>query len=127
MAAGGGVRHSEQASFGEGENEVAVELRVAETSAHTGRARHGESFLRIESGCSGLRVTETHELENPTDAVLFVPAAERSEHEPLLHILLPESAGPVTTHLGTFPVGFERTGRSLRFWGPLYPGAQRRE
>jgi len=127
VATHGGVRHSEQVRFGEDENEIAVELQIAETTVYTERARAGESFLRIESGCGSLRVTETHELGNPTDAVLFVPETERDGREPLFEILLPEGAGQITTHLGTFPVGSERQNRLLRFWGPLYPGTQRFE
>ncbi len=93
VATGGGVRHSERVSFAEGENAVAVELQITETSPHMQRARRGGGFLRIESGCNSLRVAETHEFENPTGAVLFVSQAERSKYEPLLDILLPEGAG----------------------------------
>lgn len=122
-----GVRHSEKASFGEGREELRVSLRVAPTTADAGARQLGESFLRIETGCGGLRVTETHELENPTESVLFVPEAERGERDPIFEILLPERAGAVTSHLGMFPVGSERRRRLMRFWGPLYPGTQRLE
>ena len=122
-----GVPYGERVLFAAGERELEIELRVTPPDSETRHARVGESTIRIARGCDGLRVSETHTLSNPTDRVLFVSEAARDDHLPILQHELPDAAGELTTPLGTLPLGLERDGAVLNFWGPLYPGQQQLE
>ena len=122
-----GVHHSERTAFAPGATSASVDVRIARRTAETWRARRGDADVRFERSCSGLRVTETHALTNRTRSVIFVPEAERANAQPLLDLELPAGAGELANPFGTRPAGLERDGRSLRFWGPLYPGEQKLE
>lgn len=121
------VPYGARAVFAEGERELEVTLEVAEPDADTSPARAIERIVRIDAGCEGLFVTETHVLENPTGRALYVPAAARAGREPIFRQELPAAAGEIVTTLGTPPLGLEREAATLRFWGPLYPGRQELE
>lgn len=119
-----GVHHSQRASFEVDAKQLDVDVRIAPTSSATRGARRGESIVRLERSCSGVRVTETHSLSNRTNAVIFVPPPERAGRKPILDLELPENAGEIASPFGATPDGLLREGRRLRFWGPLYPGDQ---
>ena len=122
-----GVHHSQRTSFVEGRDTHEIELRIAPTSANTRRARRGDSEVRVQRSCSGLRVDESHALSNRTRSVLFVPEDQRAEVDPILELELPAEAGALESPFGAEPIGLVREGRRLRFWGPLYPGEQKVE
>ena len=120
-----GVHHSQRAAFAAGDLELNVVVQFAPHSANTAPAQRGDSNVRLERSCSGLRVSETHALANRTHSVLFVPKDARADARPILELELPEGAGELASPLGTSPIGLVREGRRLRFWGPLYPGEQK--
>lgn len=123
----GDVPYGERVSFAPGERETSLEIEVADTDAATHLVRHGPVTVRIDPGCAGFHVSESHELSNPTDRVVYVPEAEREGREPILAVRLPAGAGNLTGSLGMPPPGLVRSGDEVRFWGPVYPGSQELE
>jgi hypothetical protein len=122
-----GVHHSQRSAFAPGEQSLHVELQIAPLSANTAPARRGDSDVRLERSCSGLKVAETHALVNHSRSVLFVPEGARADAQPILELELPEGASELANPFGATPSGLVREGRRLRFWGPLYPGEQKLE
>jgi hypothetical protein len=123
----GDLPYGVRATFSEGQQEIDVVLEVTEHDTDTSQARVGTTTVRIERGCNALHVREAHELFNATDQVIFVPEEQRGGRTPILRARLPVEASELTTPLGTLPIGLERVGHELRFWGPLYPGSQELE
>jgi hypothetical protein len=121
-----GVRAEElpfgvRVGFEPGQTLREVELRVAAPLADASGVERTAARLRIERGCGGLRIAETHELRNPGDRVVFLPAARRAGALPLLALELPAGAGPVSVPFAA--QGLEQAGSRLEFFGPLHPGA----
>jgi hypothetical protein len=113
-----------RATFAPGQKELEVELRIEEPSEDTAAAQTESSTLRIERSCSGLRVTETHQIRNPTQRVLYVSSDRRSEGTPILHAGIPTPATGFQVALGILREGLELGEGGLRYWGPLHPGNQ---
>lgn len=119
------VPYGERVAFeADGPKQIDLAIEVAPTDSDTSRATLGASTVRIDAGCDSLQVSEAHQVTNPTDRVLYVPEAERQGRTPVLVRELPLQAGPLDTALGMLPQGLERDGRTLRYWGPVYPGSQ---
>jgi hypothetical protein len=78
--------------------------------------------VQIDRGCSLLSIHQTHTLHNDSATVIYVPEGDRAERAPLLAVEMPAGASAFETALGNQGVDF--TGRSVRYWGPLYPGEQ---
>ena len=106
--------------FEPGETVHEVELRVAVPLADASGILHPKARLRIERGCGGLRVVETHALRNPSERAVFVPEAQREGAQPLLLLELPPDAGPLSVPFAS--QGIEQDGARVSFWGPLHPG-----
>jgi hypothetical protein len=123
----GGVPFGSRFEFAADEQEHALEIAVTEPSPDASALESGEVTLRLEAGCSDLRVHHTHELYNRSQRVVYVPAELRDQAAPLLELDLPHGASEIETPLGGGGDSFERSGRSLRFWGPVYPGTQQIE
>lgn len=119
-----GVPYGEGFAFEEGRARRVVEVEVPGADRDVSQARLGEAMVRIDRGCDAVRVSHSHPIENPSDAVLVVPPEQRGDAEPVLHLELPLQAGPLTSLHGMTPQGLERDGRTVRFWGPVYPGSQ---
>ena len=109
-----------RAAFAAGETVHEVELRIATPSEDASAALPISARLRIDQGCGGLRMVETHELRNPDERVIFVPEARRAGRTPLLELTLPEGASPISVPFGS--QGLEQDGGRVVFWGPLHPG-----
>ena len=104
--------------------ELEVEVRIAAPTRTPPSARGGESPLRIDRGCERLRVTEIHELRNPTDRVLYVRAAERAGREPLFAPRsrpVAERLRPAARHL---PEQARTHGATRSLLGPAAPRQQ---
>ena len=112
-----------KARFAAGQEELEVEVRIAAIDTDTSLARRGVSTLRIDRSCEKLRVSEAHELHNPTQRVIYLLEAERAGQEPLFSAEIPALASDFATPPGTLPESFERAGEEVRFWGPLHPGS----
>lgn len=123
-ARAGEVPVGQRVSFSEGASEVQVELRLAQPTTDTDGVRVGTAFLRIDRGCSGLRVNEAHELSNPGKTVVYVPEDQREGRRPVFEAELPAGAADFATPVGSSALGFAVDGRRVRFWGPVYPGDQ---
>jgi hypothetical protein len=119
-----GVPFGTRFAFAQDERERQVEIAVADPSDDVAAAAPGDTSLRLEAGCRDLRVHHTHTLENRSERVIHVQPERRDGAAPLLELELPEGASAIETPLGGGEGGFVRSGNTLRFWGPLYPGLQ---
>ena len=126
-ARAGAIAFARRVTFAEGEQIKEVELVVADSTDDTSAVVPGESSLHLERGCSHLNVSESHELSNPTERVIFVPEGQREQRPPIFRAVLPERARGVVAMLGGFQQGLEIGDGAVTFWGPLYPGGQRVE
>ena len=117
-------------SFEAGQLLHAIELAVSDPSAEAAdaaRVRLAASDFYFDRSCELLRVRESLELANPTDRVILIPEELRAGRAPLLEIVLPEGAEGFNSALGDLLSGLEEAGGTVRFWGPLHPGAQKIE
>ncbi len=112
-------------NFAPGELEHEVELVLQDPIAEVGAIAAGGVDVRIERGCTHLRVSHSHTLTNPGDQVVFVPVAARDTADPIFEAVLPDGVEGFESMLGR--EGLERDGAQVRFWGPLYPGTQQVE
>ena len=92
-----GVRYGEipfslRTTFATGESELTTDIVVARTRTDATGVERGASELRLDRGCSGVRVTEGHSFSNPTDFVFFVPPDERDDRPPIARLPLPSGA-----------------------------------
>jgi len=115
-----GLPFGSRAAFAPGETVHEIEVRVALPLADTSGIERPGARIRIDRGCGGLRVIETHALLNPTDRVVFVGEAQREGAQPLLELELPEQAGEIQVPFAS--QGLDQDGSRVRFWGPLHPG-----
>lgn len=120
----GAIPFGARTAFAAGELSREVEIALSDPSTDTSRTTAGTPQLRIERGCTHLRVQQQQPIENAGDAVVYVGTEEREGREPLFAVELPEGASELETPLGAYGDGLEREGRTVRFWGPLYPGEQ---
>lgn len=122
-----GVPFGSRFAFGKDEREREVEIAIAQPTRDVTALEPGGLRVRLEPGCGDLRIHQLHALENASGRVIHVPPEEREGAQPLLEVELPEGASEIETPLGAGEEGFERDGRRLRYWGPLYPGPQQLE
>lgn len=118
----GGIPYGVRAVFAPGEREHRVEIAVSEPSDDLSRLSRGDVRLRVERGCTHLRVQQSHELQNDSGRVIYVPPEQRADAQPLLQARLPQGAEGFESLASAGGDGLERAGDALRFWGPLHPG-----
>ncbi len=111
--------------FAAGELEREVELALSDTTEDVSRLSVGAARVRIDRGCSLLHIRQTHTLHNDSGAVIYVPEGSRGERAPLLAVEMPNGASGFES--GLREQGVDVEGRSMRYWGPLYPGEQQIE
>ena len=121
-ARAGEIPFGSRFTFAPGQLEHRVELALQDPSADAGAVSAGPVELRIERGCSHLRVSHSHPVTNPGERVVFVPEAERADAQPILEVVLPAGAEGFESFL--VREGLEREAGRVRFWGPVYPGTQ---
>jgi len=109
-------------SFAANELEHRVELALSDPVTDTRIASATALDVRVERGCTHLRVSHRHTIVNPGDRVVFVPAEQRATATPILDVELPALADGFESLAGGD--GLVRDGRRVRFFGPLYPGEQ---
>lgn len=115
-----GLPFGTRVAFEPGQTLREVEVRVAPPLLDTSGVERSAARLRIDRGCGGLRVVETHRLRNPAERAVFVPESRRKDAPPLLSLELPAGAGPLSIPFGS--QGLEQQGSSVTFFGPLHPG-----
>jgi len=115
-----GLPFGTRVAFEPGESVHEVEVRIALPVADASGIERSSARLRIDRGCGGLRVAETHALRNPSDRVVFVPESQREGAQPLLELELPPDAGPISVPFASQDI--QQDGARVRFWGPLHPG-----
>ena len=120
----GEVPFGTRVAFGPGESEREIEIEILATSHRPDAIEAGRARLRLQQGCTHLRVWHTHTVENETQRVIFVPPELRGEREPLLSV---EVVGESESLVIPTSTGFDVEGNVARFWGPLYPGRQELE
>jgi hypothetical protein len=108
-------------SFASGETERAVELAIGDPSTDNANARVAEVLIRVDQGCNGLLVKESHSLENTGDLVIYVPESERAGRDPILQVPVPEGATHVESTVGD---SLDWDGKTISYWGPLRPGRE---
>jgi hypothetical protein len=108
-------------SFRADEVERDLVLPISDPTADATDARIVDTVIKIERGCAGLSIRESHRVENSGDRVIYIPEAERSGREPLLRVVPPSGAEALQYERGDT---LEWDGDSLSFWGPLRPGRQ---
>jgi hypothetical protein len=109
-------------AFAPGELEHRVDLEISDPTRDATGVRAAAPELRIERGCTHLRVSHRHTITSPGSRVVFIPASERASAAPILEIELPEAADGFEAIAGG--EGLVHEGRRVRFFGPLYPGEQ---
>jgi hypothetical protein len=119
-----GMPFGDRVVFAKGELERSTRIEISDTSADASGLTVGAARLRVDRGCSGVRITEAYELRNPTDFVLFVPPAEHGMREPIFRTSLPAAADAFEAGLGSSEEGLQQQGEEVVFWGPLHPGSQ---
>jgi hypothetical protein len=115
-----GLPFGSRVAFEPGESVHEVEVRIARPLADASGIERPSVQLRIDRGCAGLRVVETHALRNPSDRVVFVPESQREGAQPLLELELPAGASPISLPFAS--QGLDQDGSRVSFWGPLHPG-----
>lgn len=120
----GEVPFGTRVAFGPGESEREVEIEILATSHRPDAIEVGRARLRLQQGCTHLRVWHTHTLDNDTQRVVYVPPELRGEREPLLSVEVVGDSESLVIPTGS---GFDVEGNVARFWGPLYPGRQELE
>ena len=121
----GGIPFSLRTSFEAGELELTSVIEVYDARAESDGLELGAIDMRIDRGCSGVRITEDHALDNPSDFIFFVPANERDQRAPIARLPLPEGAIYFESLGTTLEEGIELRDGEVLFWGPLHPGDQR--
>jgi hypothetical protein len=121
-----GARYGEvpfgvRVSFEAGQRSKSVEVAIAESTVDGSGAGVGDVLIRVDRGCSGLLVRESHELHNTGSQVIYVPHPERAGREPILRIALPKDAANLESVDGDH---LDRQGDSIAYWGPLRPGVE---
>lgn len=116
------IPFGERVVFEPGQLEQTITIAIADTSRDTAALAIGPARLRIDRGCSGIRVTERHTLVNGGDTVLYVPPAERGTGDALFRIPLPTGASFFEANQLTAEEGLEKQGEEVLFYGPLHPG-----
>jgi len=119
-----GIPYGTRIAFAPGEAEPFVEIRISDPSADASRTRVESSRIRIDRGCSGLVVNESHELANPGDRTVNVDPEARDAQPPIFSLTLPAAAQAIQLLPGSFDPGLEIDGTTLSFWGPLRPGTR---
>jgi hypothetical protein len=118
----GGVPFGTRTRFAANERLLRVEVPIsAPTQSLEGRV-HGDVRLRLERGCTHLRVQQSQTLRNDSKQVIHVPPELRASATPLFQATLPAGAEGFEPMLSAGIDGFERSGDALRYWGPLHPG-----
>ncbi|MFP8880357.1 MAG: zinc ribbon domain-containing protein, partial [Myxococcota bacterium] len=108
-------------SFDPAETERVVELTIAEPTTDSADARIAEVLIRVDQGCDGLLVEESHSLENNGDFVIYVPESERAGRAPVLRVPVPAGATHLESSSGD---SLDWDGKTISFWGPLRPGGE---
>ena len=116
-----GIPFSLRTRFQAGETEHTGVLEIHDARTESDGLELGAVDMRIDRGCSGARISETHTLSNSSEFIFFVPVEERAERPPIARVPLPPGASL-----------FDATGTALDlrdgevfFWGPVHPGSQK--
>ncbi len=110
--------------FAPGELERSLELRVGDPTSDASAVRVGEARVRIDWLGGRLRVTETYQLENTGERVVFAAEGERAGRRPALRAALPDGATRFASALLSSGAGLVRDGSEVLYWGPVHPGSQ---
>jgi hypothetical protein len=124
-----GVRYGEipfslRTAFAAGESELTSVLEIHDARADSDGLELGAVELRVDRGCSGARINESHALRNPSEFIFFVPADKRDALPPIARIPLPTGASLFSASGTTLDEGIEMRDGVVHFWGPLHPGQQ---
>jgi hypothetical protein len=119
----GGVPYGVRAVFAPGQKEKTVEVAISQPTEDLARLTRGTARVRVERGCTHLRVLQSQSLENSSDKVLYVAPERRAEAKPLLAVELPNGAAGFEPITNVTPDALEQRDGKVLFWGPLHPGS----
>ena len=111
-------------AFQPGATEATVEIAVDEPTPDPGAISVSELSLRLVREPAGLRAIETLVLENRGRNTYWAAPGARGGAKPALATALPRGATAFEMPLGVVPEGLVREGERLRWYGPVYLGAQ---
>lgn len=117
----GGIPYGARLAFEPGESERVVEIEILSTTLQFDGIEAGGAHIRLQQGCTHLRIWHRHTLTNITQRVVYIPPELRGEHEPLLQV---EVAAEAAILVGATGMELEVEAGVARYWGPLYPGRQ---
>jgi len=116
-----GVPYGARLAFEPGESEREVEIEILSATTQPDGIEAGAARIRVQQGCTHLRVWHSHTLTNDTRRVAYIPPELRDEQEPLLQVEVAAEAENLVAATGA---ELEVEAGVARFWGPLYPGQQ---
>ncbi len=119
------VPYGQRSAFAPGQQELDIALAVERPTSDASDLRVLETTLRIEALGTRLAVQETHEVENPGSAPIYVPAGQRAGRSAPFQASLPPGALDFQAGVFNANEGFEQRGDQLLYWGPVYAGQQR--
>jgi hypothetical protein len=105
--------------FRAGEREHHVQLAVSDPVSDASRTAATGLEIRVDRGCTHLRIAHRHTIRTVGDRAVFVPASERATAKPIFEVELPAEAEGFEAVAGG--EGLVLDGRRVRFWGPAYP------
>ncbi len=115
----------ERVTFGPGETERRVTIRVSERTRDPGGLSIEESSLRLERIGDELVGTEVIRIHNPGERVVFSTPEERDAGTaPAYRAELPEGVVRFALPYAIQPEGVVRKNRQVLYYGPVYPGSQ---
>ncbi len=118
------VPFGRRVAFEAGQNEIEIELPLRTISDDASALLVLSTIYKIDWIGSQLFVQVTHQLQNPDDTVIHVPAAARAGRSAVFSAQLPAGVVEFIDGQGGLDDGLAREGDSLSFWGPVYPGDQ---
>lgn len=110
--------------FEPGQRSLAATVNLFDRTADPAAVRVREAAIRIERLGAEVAVEEVHTVDNTAPQVVVRDPEERSGAKAAFRAALPGEPTRFALPYALEPEGFERKGRTLRFWGPLFPGPQ---
>jgi hypothetical protein len=118
------IPYGVRVAFEPGSEERVIEIPISDPTPDATDVSVVLSQIRIERGCDGWVVSESHELHNPGDLTVFVAEDGRASHPAPFATGIPAEARRFQLPSGGFESGLSLEGSRVVFWGPLRPGAR---
>ena len=118
------IPFGQRIAFNSGEEKTAVEIQLQPIGRDGSVLEVAEVLWLVDWVGSRLLVQVAQQINNPSDAVLFIPESERGDHPPLFEIRLPPDMSEFLGANDILSRGEEGESDLLYSYGPFYPGDQ---